>query len=284
MKGPCTVVRLIGGLGNQLFQLQFGLRFADQAVSRIVLDDSFLRNSIKAHEVLAFPELFDRFDTRALGWFDLKVRRTVERFFHKFKLPLPSFYTPVFMFEQGDNCPSIGKRHIVDGFWQDKKYLNNEFVADVRSAISAVSRTQCLYKPDADSVCVHIRRGDYLTNTHWFKRQQVALGLDYYEAAISHMKDKLGLVHFHVYTDDEAWAQSMFLDRTGVSVIPSGHLSPSQLLTQMAQYQHFVIANSTLSWWSAVLSSALPGHVVCPKQWGIHQTSGNLSLKGWIII
>ncbi len=284
MKTPCTVIRMIGGLGNQLFQLQYGLNFSRQIGSRIVLDDSFLRASSKVHEVLAFPELFNRFEIDTLGWFDLKLRRSGERFFYKIKSPAPWFYEPVFVFQNNTAPAESGRRFIIDGFWQHKKFLNEAFLSDVRSALSEVGRTNSLKMPAQDVVCVHIRRGDFLTNTHWFKRQQVALGLDYYEAAIAYMRRGDGLRQFNVYTDDEVWAQEILRDHTGVSVIASSHLSSSQLLAQMAQYKHFVIANSTLSWWSAVLSSALPKNVVCPKQWGIHQTSENLSLSGWIVI
>jgi hypothetical protein len=284
MKGTCTIIRMIGGLGNQLFQLQYGLKFAERTGSRILLDDSFLRDSGKAHEVLAFPELFNRFEVHTLSWFDLRVRRGVERLFDKVKAPLPFFYEPIFVFKPDVKFEGRKKHYVVDGFWQDKKFLSAPFVAEVRGAISQVRRTQNLKKPDDDAVCIHIRRGDYLTNKHWFKLQQVTLGLDYYEAAIAHIKQKEGLNQFHVYTDDERWAQKMLFDHPEVSVIPSNHLSPSQLLSQMAHYQHFIIANSTLSWWSAVLSNALPRHVICPKQWGIRQTSRDLSLIDWIVI
>jgi hypothetical protein len=284
MKEPCTVIRMIGGLGNQLFQLQYGLKFAEQSGSRIVLDDSFLRDSGKAHEVLAFPELFNRFEVHTLSWFDLRFRRGVERLFDKFRAPTPLFYEPIFVFKPDIKIEGVKRRYIVDGFWQDKKFLNETFVADVRGAVSQVRRTQNLKDPVDNAVCIHIRRGDYLTNTHWFKRQQIALGLEYYEAAIAHIKREEGLSQFHVYTDDEQWAQEMLFDHPEVSVIPSKHLSPSQLLSQMAHYQHFIIANSTLSWWAAVLSNALPRHVVCPKQWGICKTSIDLSLADWIVI
>jgi hypothetical protein len=275
---------MIGGLGNQLFQLQYGLKFAEQTGSRIVLDDSFLRDSGKAHEVLGFPELFNRFEVHTLSWFDLRFRRGVERLFDKVKAPLPLFYEPIFVFKPDIKFEGVRKLYIVDGFWQDKKFLSDPFVADVRGAISKVRRTQGLKMPDDNAVCIHIRRGDYLTNRHWFRRQQVALGLDYYEAAMDYMKHKDEFSQFHVYTDDERWVKEIFSDRPEVSVIPSSHLSPSQLLAQMTQYRHFVIANSTLSWWAAVLSDALPKLVVCPKKWGISLTSRDLSLTDWVVI
>lgn len=272
--------RLIGGLGNQLFQLQHALNLQKEYGGLLQLDDSFLATSSKAHETLAIGEFIGDLPVVRLGWFDLKLKRTIERLLFKAGLPVPRWLKPIYLFENANADVSRMDRVIVDGFWQQAVKLNNDFVESLRQEL----KTRHTDLAEGNRVCVHVRRGDYLTNRHWFIKQQEVTPLSYYETAFAYFREKLKSPQFEVYTDDELWAAETFGQMTDVVVMPSGTLKPFDLLAKMASYRNYVIANSTLSWWAAVASGAGHQHVVLPKSWGKGSSSDQYRCAGWVAI
>ena len=148
------------------------------------MDDSFLTHSAKAHETLAIVELIQSLPRVRLGWFDLKVKRVIERAYHKFGIKVPSWIKPKYFFENGKVDISTMSTVIVDGFWQRADYLDEGFVQNLRSYLQA----HIDHRLGNDCVCVHVRRGDYLTNRHWLVKQQIVVPLSYYEAAFVHFR------------------------------------------------------------------------------------------------
>lgn len=272
------VIRMIGGLGNQLFQLQYGLNLQRQIGGQLQVDDSFLAESSKAHEKLAIAELVESLPKVRLGWFDLKVKRTIERAFHRFGVKAPRWVKPEYLFEGGKVDVSTVSRVIIDGFWQRADYLNEDFVQNLKRHLQAHNH----HRMCNDCVCVHVRRGDYLTNRHWFVKQQIVAPLSYYEAAFEYFRGKLDAPRFEVYTDDEPWAAEAFGKMPDVSVVPSASLKPFDLLAKMTSYRNYVIANSTLSWWAAVASYSDDKQVIVPKMWGKDLKSDLYHCNGWM--
>jgi hypothetical protein len=276
------VIRLIGGLGNQLFQVQFGAQVARSIKGNLILDDSFLRNSKKSHENLMATELFHGYQVETLGFVDIELRRTFAKALHMAGLSAPGFLKNIFIFDDRDTGSMTRSRYILDGFWQDKKFLDRHFVKNVSEGMASAYGGRSADRIDEDVVCVHVRRGDYLTNRHWFRRQQVVLPTSYYAKAFDHFgRDSFD---FHVYTDDEEWAKGHFAQDPRVMVIASSGLSAGQILYEMTSYRNFIIANSTLSWWAAVLAKAKEKRVVIPRLWGISQNSDKMALDGWVVV
>jgi hypothetical protein len=279
MSSRFIIVRLIGGLGNQLFQLQYGLNLQNQIGGQLKVDDSFLTKSVKAHETLAVAELIQSLPRVRLGWFDLRVKRVIERAFHKFGIKVPSWIRPEYFFENSKADVCMMPRLIIDGFWQRAEYLNEGFVQNLRRHLQAHNDQRV----GSDCVCVHVRRGDYLTNRHWFVKQQMVTPLTYYEAAFAHFRRALGVPRFEVYTDDESWATETFSHMLDVSVIPSAFLKPLELLGRMASYRNYVIANSSLSWWAAVASCHEYKQVTLPGMWNKGVKSDHYRCVDWLV-
>jgi hypothetical protein len=281
MHKKTIILRLIGGLGNQLFQLQYALNFLRKNEGELKIDDSFLSASKKLHEVVAVDALTRRFSTTRLGWFELKIKRSIERLFHKIKRPVPDILNPIFIFE--NSKLEIKKKHrlVVDGFWQNKLYINSDFIEDIRGQISAEQNFERLNNIKKNVVCVHIRRGDYLTNRRFLISQQSVLSMDYYRKGFLHFKERDASRQFEIYTDDEDWARSEFSNQQNVVIVETRNMEPFMILLKMSCYSKYIIANSTLSWWAAVTSSAKNKEVVLPKLWGKSQSSEHLRLDGW---
>jgi hypothetical protein len=113
------------------------------------------------------------------------------------------------------------------------------------------------------SVVVHIRRGDYIMGDN--KTRHGILDERYYRRAIDAARSKIGAdVPLLVFSDDLPWcrAQSWLEGATFVDE-PIDY----RALWLMSQYRHFILANSTFSWWAAWLSGDQNGKVWAPDRW-----------------
>ena len=272
------IIRLIGGLGNQLFQIQYAQNVALVKDSKIKIDDSFLKQSNKTHELCAIPDIESSYEILTLSFVALKIIRPFEKFLLKIKLHKYFKYRK-FIFES-ENIPANDRNYILDGFWQDKRWINQNFICSIRGLIDKNYKIIKKSRPE-NVICIHIRRGDYLTNKRWFRLQQHVLDISYYERAIEYFLNQSPLNKFHIFTDDEDWAKLNF-NSDRFEIIKSKHLAPFELLSKMSLYKDYVIANSTLSWWAAVLSNSDAKTVILPMLWGKYVDSDRYALDGWI--
>ena len=274
-------LRLIGGLGNQLFQIQYAKNYLTNYPAELIIEDSQLAASKKDHEVISVELLINSYKIVRFSWFDLKIKRSFERLFNIIKLPVPYLFNPIYIFENS-KLKIYGKKCLViDGFWQNKLFINNDFVAEIRCKINKEKISRNLNDNNNNIVCVHIRRGDYLTNKRFFVRQQSVLPIEYYQKAFLYFIEQDVSCKFHIYTDDEDWARYAFSDQPRAIIVETKKMNAFTILLKMSSYSKYVIANSTLSWWAAVLSSVNDKKVVLPKFWGINQSAEHLRLDGW---
>ena len=113
--------------------------------------------------------------------------------------------------------------------------------------------------PAQERLSVHVRRGDYVNNA----RNYVQLGMKYYRAAIARFPGMTPIV----FSDDDAWCREQF---PGAVIAPPATLGtgcprPEEQLILMTLCKGHVIANSTFSWWGAVLSD--DPSPVYPRPW-----------------
>lgn len=107
------------------------------------------------------------------------------------------------------------------------------------------------------SVAISVRRGDFTTDAN-----HVLLPASYYEKAYrSHFNGQAACF----FSDDCPWCEQHLAHLTPDSFL-AHPLSPILQLACMSQFRHFVIANSTFSWWGAYLSPATGKVVVRPKR------------------
>jgi hypothetical protein len=272
------ILRLIGGLGNQLFQLQYALLVQKKIGGQIIIDKSFLEKSHKKHEKLAIKKIIYQYPIIKLNWVDLKLRRFFERLITKFNLPKPKFLKLRFIFEKSKINKQLKPMIILDGFWQNSVYLNKIFLEKLRYYLFDVRSK----KKNNNFICVHIRRGDYVTNKQWFIRHQLVLSKNYYTNCFKYFSKKIKNPVYEVYTDDENWAKNNFRKIDNLKVLPTNKLEPFKLLEKMSLYQNYIIANSSLSWWAAVISPAQYKKVLIPKKWDRYNNSSKLKMKNWI--
>lgn len=95
---------------------------------------------------------------------------------------------------------------------------------------------------DCNSVSLHIRRGNYVTDKEVNGTLGV-FGIGYYKRLISFIMKEIEKVHFFIFSNDLDWAKDNF---TFIE-LESKTLDYEEMLL-MSQYQHNIIANSTFSW------------------------------------
>ena len=115
-----------------------------------------------------------------------------------------------------------------------------------------------------ESISLHIRRGDYVSD----KRANAIFSicsLDYYRRAIDHI-DSTGSVY--VFSDDIAWARENLESSKPLVFVDSDPARDTiRDLWLMSQAHHHIIANSSYSWWGAWLAGPDKGATIAPQKW-----------------
>ena len=116
-------------------------------------------------------------------------------------------------------------------------------------------------------MCVHVRRGDYVTDP--FILENVGLcGLEYYQSALDLIRRQVSSPTFFVFSDDPDWTrQNLPVPEPRHFISHNCGVSDHEDLRLMSACKHFVIANSTFSWWGAWLSTHSQKIVIAPKRW-----------------
>ena len=287
------IVKLIGGLGNQLFQYAAARRISYLNHIPLKVDISeFARYKLHRYslmhfnivEVMATPEeiqafkprtLFSRLAFRYLSSFNILNRSYVmERHFH---------FDPALL--------KINHGVYLDGYWQSEKYFLD---------IEEVVRKELSVKTPPDSwneqmmerirneaaVSLHIRRADYVTNSHTLTVHGCC-SLDYYHHAVNLVAEKVESPHFFVFSDDPAWAKSnLQLSFPATFVEHNGPDKNYEDLRLMSLCRHNILANSTFSWWGALLNAHPDKMVIAPQKWfnTDKMDPRDLVPQGWIKI
>ena len=125
---------------------------------------------------------------------------------------------------------------------------------------------------ETNSVCITIRRGDFVSDPH-FKKNLYVCDEKYFETAINLIKKKINNPTFFVFSDDVEWCKKnmKFPKQT---YFETGDDPTWEKLRLMYSCKHFIISNSTFSWWAQYLSTNESKIVIAPSRWG------NLSYKG----
>lgn len=131
------------------------------------------------------------------------------------------------------------------------------------------------------SVCVHVRRGDYL-NPGFYQLLGCCCPLDYYERAIEYIYKHVPSPTFIFFSDDMEWVKENFKVERAVYVTHNIGLDAWQDMWLMTQCKHNIIANSSFSWWGAWLGTYPNKIVVAPLHWQNGLDQDDVPSDTWI--
>lgn len=278
------IVKLMGGLGNQMFQYAAGRRLAAKHNTELKLDISFLSKkpngwtprSFELQHLNINPVLANVFEVATFTGcgpnilLSLMVRlwQVIGLFRAHYRIFNESVYHYDALFENlFDNTYLIG-------YWQSERYfagieslLRKEF--SVINPIDTKNRELLERINSCNSVSVHVRRGDYISNPN-AAQYHGTCGIDYYRLAVDRIGSLVSQAAFFVFSDDPIWSRehlgfipnAEFVDVNGAN-------SGANDLRLMSNCQHHIIANSSFSWWGAWLGGNPAKRVIAPSQWYI---------------
>ena len=116
----------------------------------------------------------------------------------------------------------------------------------------------------SESVCVHIRRGDYLSSVNASVFH--VCNEEYFVTAMKAIREEIPDCKFFVFSDDVEEVKKNFHLPFDAEYVASS-IPPYETLRLMYSCKHFIISNSTFSWWGQYLSRNPHKIVYAPTPW-----------------
>lgn len=249
------IIRLAGGLGNQIFQLAAGLLFAqDNNIKRIILDDNSLGNYTEKRK----NELVNFFDFSKI---DIEIE-FIDYFLTKFRIPkfLPLTF-PKYCFVGDKNFKYILKNPnkfflLLDGYFQGcliQKNFNKEIEILNKIFVNKNSKQK-------EECVIHIRGGDFVK-----LRWNSISPKEYYIKAINIMQEEYKRNKFYIVTDDKNYAKKI-LNGLDVSFEFIGNSIYDDFYL-ISSFKFRILSSSTFALWASALGNNEGSIVFAPKYW-----------------
>lgn len=266
-------VRLEGGLGNQLFQYAAGRAHALRTGAKLVLDLSwYVDQAVRPFALSGLDLQVEGIVVSPPGPFGLN--RLIDRAARRLGLE-PLLAGSVFReaaFAYDSRFEKLPASAVLRGYFQSWRYFADVSVQIGREVFPERPRSfavadLCDEVESLNSIAVHIRRGDYV-DSEVASRHHGTCSPGYYKAAIDAAGTGDAAARCYVFSDDPAWCRE-HLDlgspTTWVSEISRGAALDD--FAVMARCRHFVVANSSFSWWAAWLGRHPDKRVCAPARW-----------------
>ena len=268
-----VIVRLNGGLGNQMFQYAAGLSLSLKLKGTLLLDTSLILDD-KLREFCLDDfninaEIISKEEFKSEFFLPIKVIRKLSYlnnliFNKKFYREKSFNYDKNFLNLKGNIC--------IDGFWQSEKYFKN--ISDIlkrqfslNKKISKNSENILKKIKACNSISCHIRRADYVTNPET-NSYHGTCSIEWYMKSIKYIHKKVKDPKFFIFSDDIKWVEKNFPKDSNFKFVPNTKYKRDvEDLYLMSNCKHNIIANSSFSWWSAWLNNNKNKIIIAPKNW-----------------
>lgn len=272
------ITRLIGGLGNQMFQYAIARSIAHVNKTDIKLDVSVYEShegwiALPRHYELKNLNIIENVaNMREIEEIKGKNRRfqsILEKIPFRSSNRLNCYYKEKEEFYCDSKVFGLKGSIYLEGYFQTEKYFKNieELIKNdfmVRTEADETNQSLLDKIRSSNAVAVHVRRGD---NTPTDSIHGVCSS-NYYRKGIEIIAEEIADPHFFIFSNDAKWAK-----RNLQTHFPSTYVSHNGIdkgyedMRLMRNCKHFLIANSTFSWWGAWLSRNPDKIVLAPKRW-----------------
>ena len=258
-----VIVRLTGGLGNQLFGWALGR--------------SIVKSNNEANLVFDLSD-FSKMNPRKfeLDQLRLAVVNNVPNHVNLSKFDEKGLdYDPSIL----DLKPSI----YLKGYFQSWKYFQ-ENASELRDVLLDLRTTQdAWYSRVGPFNAIQVRRGDYLVGHN--SQIHGVLSKDYFLSGARLLEKRSPNSNFIIFSDDLIFAKSLSSEINSASVDEVND-SPLQTLLRMSFASNFLISNSTFGWWAAWVGSMNSRNTIVPSAWlkSIKKDLSDFYLEGWEVL
>jgi len=287
------VSKVIGGLGNQMFQYAVGRAVSVRLETDFKIDVSEFKG-YSLHQGFELNKVFgvsvalaDNKDLKELlSW---QTPALVQRFIRL--LPAGMIHKrvvhePYYHYWQG--IQDITGQCYISGYWQSERYFSDieamirqdfSFKGSMDEANTKIAE----YIQSVNAVSLHVRRGDYVASSKT-NAMHGTCALDYYKKAIEHITAQVKDACFFVFSDDIEWVKKNLSIPHECQFINFNQGENScRDMQLMSLCKHHIIANSTFSWWGAWLNPNQSKIIIAPKKWFSKKTSTvDLIPNSWI--
>jgi hypothetical protein len=251
-KRPKLYVILMGGLGNQLFQIQTAYLLSKKCDFMLVV---LIQKNFK--NIMQHNNSYDEYMNTVFS----KINYT---YYENVDLSNVCSYREPKCFDYDPDIIEHVKDYLIIGYFQHKKYFHPEII-NVFKNEKICNELQVTFPNLNESYFIHFRLGDYTTptyyNTYYFDKDK------YYSAAIEYVLNINKDAHFYILSDDEEFIKTYPMLADLNKTIVSGLDTVQSLYLMSLCHYGGICANSTFSGWGATLNENKDKLVICPKQW-----------------
>lgn len=281
------LVKIKGGLGNQMFQYAYGRALANHNSAKLILDicsysddkkRQFLLNNFNINSKTLSCSKFFRFFLKLFqSIFGKKI--------HEREVVQKKIYF------------NTGLYTVVEGYFLSENFFNL-YIDNIKEEIKLLSIDNYLNDTFLDkiktvnSVSIHFRRGDYVYDKKINSIYEICSN-SYYIDAINYIRTQTSNeITVFIFSDDLIWVKKNFPFPKSLDVLFVDSTSDvDQTLRDfylMSSCKHNIISNSTFSWWAAWLNSNPEKVVVAPKKWfkesSLQEKVAKIIPQGWKVI
>ena len=287
------IIKLQGGLGNQLFQYAFGRYLSVQNNCSLILDTTFFEDQdLRKYDLYHFNIPGKIATAKELSFLTQKKKNKLNRLFSLWWKPRINIvheknllFDPAYL--------KTGKNSYLNGYWQSELYFNAvssliKVELTVKTPPSVKNQKLLLQFQKGCAISLHIRRGDFVNDDN-INQIHGTCNIDYYQNAVSLMAGKTTNPVFYIFSDDIKWAEeNLKIDHPIHFVTHNDEQNSFEDLRLMSHCEHHIIANSSFSWWGAWLNQNTDKIVIAPKKWfnnpEMNQQAKSIIPAAWITI
>lgn len=172
-------------------------------------------------------------------------------------------YKPLKLRKKTKNIYISGFFQSVDYFKDIEDIIKKEF--ETKNALSFKNENFLKEIQSTNSICLSIRRGDYVENAKIAKFHLVC-DINYFFDALKVIKDKVENIQIVCFSDDPKWVKEN-MKFNDLTLYESEGNSLEDKIILMKECKHFILSNSSFSFWIEFLSNNKNKIVVSPKRW-----------------
>ncbi len=289
------LVKLEGGLGNQMFQYALGRKLSIKTRTELALDTNLYHRDIG----LTLPRAY------GLSHFNIEARIATEEEIQRIRNPYGMMMHKIYRrFEQF----ILGRKHLkyepfilnktgdisLEGYWQSEKYFR-----DIRDVLLGEYKLKKELTPDGSelaqkivaekySISLHVRRTDYVSSEKNIRFYGSYCNQNYYKKAVETIVTRINIpdIHVFVFSDDIQWVKENLDIPYKKTYVSETTIPDYERMVLMSYCDHHIIANSTFSWWGAWLNDKKEKIVVAPSIWipGVSLPVSDIIPPEWIKI
>lgn len=294
------IVKLQGGLGNQMFQYAAGRALSIRKKTMLKFDLTYLLDRspslnivFRDYDLDIFPNIQVPIATQdeVLALTQTFANNKLLRRIVKKTIGIKSYYREK-SFKFDSHFTELPSKIYLDGYWQSEKYFEREKDILTRDFVFAPLLLKENFQlvdeiKTTNSVCLNVRRGDFVS--HAVSSSVLGFkGLDYITKAIQLIEDKVSNPNFYIFSDDIEWCRANIKIEHPVTIVDHTHAGKkfADYLQLMTACKHIIIPNSSFAWWAAWLNNNPNKIVVAPLKWFNDPAldSSDIIPKGWLRI